>query len=209
MGKKFFYLILSVFFLIVLLLVSTWESSYINYESTSDLNFQIHSGYNRQNFNIKSWASANFEVFLVPNATKKALNPYFPQIHIRVDKPHNAWIQVVHTDSKDPRYKVFVDTAEETKLAPFYTLDKDFYDSPLWSYTFFKKPITFWHGHAYAVNVDHEKKTIECLGGIKWGFELKYTKLRPVALLSQSLSQSDWNKDSVVFAKKLPGYKFI
>ena len=197
------------FFAFLYYAVFLWQSPGINHECSSSLHLQIHTDSEAKKITITSWKDANFEVYLVHNAGVKCINPYFPQIHINTDKPHNAWLQVVYTDSKEPRYKIFVDTVEKTELDPFYTFDKDFYDAPSWTYSFLDKPLAFWRGHAYAVKVDHEKKTIECLGGIEWGYDLKYNKLRPVALMPRPLNQSDWDKDLTFFSKNLPHYKFI
>src|SRR5438874_498078 len=49
--------------------------------------------------------------------------------------------------------------------------------------------------HAYAVQVNLDKKTIRCLGGISWGFKIPWWSLRPAMILPATLSKQDWEND--------------
>ena len=156
----------------------------------------------------------DFAVDLVENSSPKCINPYFPTIYIQTIKPHNAWLHIVYTDSKEAegRLKVFIDSENLGKNKspyPFYSLEKDFYDAPLWKYTLFYKPLSFWRGHAWAVLIDRKNKTIKPIGGICWGFKLSYTKLRPTFISPSSLDKNTWVEDWSVVQTKLDGFREV
>jgi hypothetical protein len=148
-------------------------------------------------------------VYLVNNSAPECLNPFFPSIHIQASQSHNAWVHIVYTDSKAPEWRTFIDAANVDSPGsayPFYTYEQDFYDAPLWTYSLLKKPLSFWKGHAFALKVDHHRKTIECIGGIEWGFELPLVKLRPKAIHPKVLGRLEWEQAFQVLQEKLPGY---
>lgn len=134
-------------------------------------------------------------------------NPYFPIIHIKTDQEHNAWLHIIRTDCLDAALQEFIDS-DGAAQSSFYTLNQDFYDAPLWRYMLFSKPLSYWIGHAYAVKVDHEKKTIKVIGGIKWGFRLSFFPIKPQMILPSYLHLEDWQSDWEVFKRELKGYKF-
>jgi hypothetical protein len=149
-----------------------------------------------------------FDTYFIKNiqpGDSYAFAPYFPAIHIAADDSCTAWLQVVTTDNPD--YLHFIDSWREGY--PFYTRDKNFYDAPSWNYRFFNKTLSFWHAHAYAVRLDEQNKTIQCLGGISWGYKLPWWNLRPVMILPSTLTKNDWVTDWEVFQKALPDYQDI
>lgn len=151
-----------------------------------------------------------FNIALVENARLVACNPNFPAIHISTKAQHNTWFQVIRTDCSQCQYQTFIDTAPH--VTPFYyqpVPNIDFYDTPQWGYSLFFKPITFWRAHAYAIQVDHESKTIQCLGGIFWGYSLSYFHLKPCAYKPAALSLQDFMQDWQLLAKELPEYRCI
>lgn len=162
-------------------------------------------------FKLDAGGDKHFDVSLVENSKPNCLNPHFPCIHIQASESHNAWIHIVYTDAKAPEWRVFIDAANNKDIQgspyPFYTYEHDFYDAPLWTYSLFTKPLRFWKGHAFAVEVDHQKKSIKCLGGIEWGFELSHFRLRPKAIYPQLLNKQDWENVWQLFQEKLPGYQ--
>jgi len=87
-------------------------------------------------------------------------------------------------------------------------MDKNFYDMPYWSYTLISKPVSVWKGHAYAVSIDDTKQTMECRGGIEWGYRLPIFSLRPQAIEPRALSKEDWDSDFELFADAIkPWFK--
>ncbi|PCJ23931.1 MAG: hypothetical protein COA94_07815 [Rickettsiales bacterium] len=144
------------------------------------------------------------EIKFIANSARTCFNPSFPIIHIKTKSDHNAWIHIVRTDAAAEELRFFIDT--DKKFTPFYNFNEDFYDAPFWYYGIFNKPLSFWEGHAYAVKVDHDSKTITCMGGIKWGFKLQYFSLKPKMIDPISLSHEDWKKDWLFFSKSLTGY---
>ena len=146
-----------------------------------------------------------FEIDLIKNAGRQCANVGFPIIHVTTQAPHNAFLQVVYTDSALPELRQFIDAADAVKypeIYPFYTLNQDFDDAPKWSYSFFVKPVRRWDAHVYAVQMNHEQGTIHCVGGIKWGFEFSYFSLSPQAITPSALTQEDWKKDWEFFAEQ-------
>jgi len=121
-------------------------------------------------------------------------------------KEHNTWLHIMHTDAKPMKLQRFIDY---DKTYPFYTLEHDFYDAPDWNYTLFSKPLSYWKGHAYAVEVNHLNKTIKCLGGIEWEFKLSHFQLHPQMIALSSLSINDWEKDWETFKHGLEEYSHI
>ena len=95
------------------------------------------------------------------------------------------------------------------KALKFYSLDQDFFANDGDFYTIFDKKISPWMGHAYAVQVDDKQKTVQCVGGISWGFRLPWWSLRPVMILPAALTQEDWQTDLPVFQGSLKEYTFV
>jgi hypothetical protein len=151
-----------------------------------------------------------FNALYVENAGRDCTNPYFPAINITTKAEHNAWLQVVYTDSQDYKWQHFIDAADPKKyptIHPFYTLEQNFYDAPFWWYTLFSRPISFWKGHAYAVQVDHQHKTIKVVGGVEWGYKLSYFHLYPKIIEPTSLNQEAWEQDWQIFKTVFDGYR--
>lgn len=171
-----------------------WKSPDINWETKRNLHSCIHDNPYISS-SIHSMRS-DFKMAYVPNAVLEAVNPHFPIIHIEAEDKDIAWVHIIYTDAKDPRYQKFIDaTAPPQAGYPFYTFGRDFYDAPIWEYTLFKKPLSFWKGHAYAVKIDENKRIIECMGGVEWGFKLSFWRLRPQCLEPRALTETDWEKD--------------
>lgn len=213
MKLKKILIILTLFGIISCLVVTVkfiyyWKSPAVNYNAQLDTHNCIYSGtYNKANI---SSMNQFFDVHYVENSNKYCINPYFPVVRITTKSNHNAWLHIVYTDSKALNLRQSIDAPDLTKypfIYPFYTLHQDFYDDPLWSYTLFSKPLNFWEGHAYAVEIDHKNKTIKCIGGIKWGFRLSFFHLRPQMIAPGSLRQQDWKNDWQFFKKELKEYK--
>lgn len=158
---------------------------------------------------FRSRSGVIFRVQQIQNAPYAAVNPHFPVILISPNIKVDGWIHVVYTDarqSSDCNGKTFVDYDPQLTKYPLYNNTQYFYDAPLWSYSLFNKPLRFWKGHAFAVKVDHQKKSIHCLGGIEWGFELSYFRLRPKATAPQLLNKEGWEKAWQILQEKLPDY---
>lgn len=143
----------------------------------------------------------NFTINYITNAPSDCLNPNFPAIHIVSDQEYNGWIHIVYTDSPEYPKGYFIDAHKA--IHPFYTLEKDFYDAPYWNSTLLKKPLTFWHGHAYAVIIDQCTRTMQYVNGIKWGFELPWFRFSPLAIMPSKLSRECWQQDmQAILAEK-------
>ncbi|MCC8377059.1 MAG: hypothetical protein LN567_01470 [Rickettsia endosymbiont of Graphium doson] len=181
-----------------------WQSPKVNNEVAEDIGNCLYKS-NYKNLDLNSM-ERDFNISYIPNAPRNCVNPSFPIIHIKLKQEHNAWLQVVRTDCSDEKLQEFIDANVESQY-PFYTLQQDFYDSPLWYYTLFSKPLTYWTAHTYAVKIDHQNKTIKIIGGIKWGFRLAYFPIKPQMILPSSLDTNDWQIDTEVFKQALVGYK--
>ena len=212
-ATKTFKLIFAAFITFICFLIiwlSTWQSPDVNHLGETNIHTCIHSDDRKLHFTIDAGGGNNFDVYLVENSKPNCLNPYFPSIHIQAGQSHNAWVHIVYTDSKASKWRVFIDAANkdtQDSAYPFYTYEQDFYDAPLWTYSLFSKPLSFWKGHAFAVQVDHQKKSIICFAGIEWGFELSQFRLRPKAINPQLLNKQDWVKAWQILQEKLPGFE--
>lgn len=147
--KKIYFIIISVFLLIIVELLYNWNFKGVNNNHAVSLHDCIYASKYHQKVNILSMNN-NFEIAYIENSNINCINPYFPSIHINTKEYHNAWLHLVYTDSKDHRLKVFIDS--DINYYPFYSLAKDFFDAPLWSYSLLKKPLSFWEGHAGIAN---------------------------------------------------------
>ena len=136
-------------------------------------------------------------------------NP-FPTIRVYTKIPHEAWLQVVYTDSKDSKLQQFVDAADPSRYShiyPFYTLEKDFQNTPQWRTSFLFPPIHFWKGHVYAVKVDPIRKVIRPVGGIEWGFTLSRFSFFPDTTTPlRRLKEEDWKRDKAVLVPVCKGW---
>ncbi len=166
----------------------------------------IHNSRYKKKLKINS-LSNDFLVTYVENNAYNCCNPHFPAIHITTAAKHNAWLHIVYTDNKE--FKVFIDTVcSNNPIYPFYTLEQDFYDAPLWKYSFFSKPFSFWKGHAWAVEVDFQQKIIKSIGGIAWGFNLSYFRLHPTCIEPSSIEKEVWDFDWKIFKTYLYDYHY-
>ena len=199
-------IILAYFLLWLTKVADNWRAPGVNAHPRQSIHTCIHDGatYSMQ---ISSMDQL-FEVNYVKRAGMDCINPYFPAIHIMLKAEHNAWLHIVYTDHKNQDWQQFVD-AIDPKIYSFYTLEQDFYDAPQWGYTLFRKEISFWKGHAYAVIVDHQHKTIKCIGGIEWGYKLPYFSIRPESIVPSALTLWDWQKDWLILKIKFNGYQDI
>lgn len=185
-----------------------WQSPDNNPSAADNLHQCIYKSNKKRNLKVRSLNNA-FAITYVENNGHDCFNPHFPAIHITTQAKHNAWLHVVYTDRNDD-YQIFVDTVDPDKapdIYPFYTLGQEFYDAPLWRYSLFSKPLSYWKGHAWAVEVDHENKTIKPIGGISWGYNLSYFKIRPTCIIPSALNGDDWVNDWQVFKTKLNEFK--
>ncbi|MBP6892564.1 hypothetical protein KBB68_03215 [Candidatus Babeliales bacterium] len=198
-----------VFTLLIVFGILIWKNPGSNYD-TSRIDYCIGADKKQQHVTIISMQHF-FDIAYVKNAQSDYPSPYFPAIHIKAKSVHNAWLHVVQTDCiAESKWLHFIDACPQGhKYYPFYAVDTDFVDNPCWSYSVFSKPLSFWIGHAYAVQVDHKKKTIECVGGISWGFKLSWWNLNPIMILPFALTQSMWQQDWKFFQKALPEYENI
>jgi hypothetical protein len=55
----------------------------------------------------------------------------------------------------------------------------------------------------------HQKKSIHCIGGIEWGFELSDFRLRPKTTDPRLLNKEHWEKAWQILQEKLPGYTIV
>lgn len=176
-----------------------------NVTKNSNFNLQTHD----LEIQLQSESGTIFEIKYIKNAGENCINPYFPIIFIDTKTKHSGWLQVVYTDSIDPKLRKFVDYDPKFINAPFYSDSQYFYDAPLWSYSLFEKPLTFWRAHTFAIIIDDKNKTINYIGGIEWGFELRATELRPVAIDPKLLDKKAWEADWEMIKELLPEYRKI
>ena len=183
-----------------------WQSPDVNQSSSSNLHQCIYKSKDKRNLKVRS-LNNEFAITYVENSDHHCFNPRFPAIHITTQAKHNAWLHVVYTDHNDIKdNQIFVDTVDPDKapdIYPFYNLGQEFYDAPLWRYSLLSKPLSYWKGHAWAVEVDRENKTIKPVGGVSWGFNLSYFQIRPICIIPSALNGDDWVNDWQIFKTKL------
>lgn len=151
-----------------------------------------------------------FEVNYIESACSDCINPWFPIIHITTAAAqHNAWLHIVRTDNSNKKLQKFIDTNQDSIAYPFYTRERDFYDAPRWSYTFLKKPCSFWQGHVYAIYINPDNKNISFLGGIKWGFTLSLFNLYPQIIQPSSLTVDECELDWEFFKQEFEKYTIL
>lgn len=187
--------------IIFLASVIVFRFVFINYFSGEKLS--IHNCI-YQNNHEQLLLENNFAVSLLNNSPSNCINPNFPSIHITGTGEYNAWIHLVYTDNE--KYRTFIDSGS---FYPFYSIEQDFYDAPLWRYSYFSKPLSFWEGHAYAINVDYDKMTIKFIGGVSWGFKLDFWSLNPKTILPKTLTENEWENDIKFIQHYLPNFIII
>jgi len=119
-------------------------------------------------------------------------------------KIHNMIFEI----SDLPEYQndsIFMDKLYADRL--FYSLQEDFLDN-------IPDPLIHGRhscvGHAYAVQVSNANKTIECVGGVSWGFRWPWWwSLQPVMIRPAALTSTDWQTDWLIFEKALREYKDV
>lgn len=200
------------FLLIIFMIIIFWQSPGAYFNSAQSLHQEIHGNHRKLDYVFSAHNDYHLHVAFIANSAYKSMNPYFPSIHICISShdecdQNYAWIHIVHTDAEEPRLRTFVDSIDS--IYPFYTYGKDFYDAPLWRYTLFYKPISYWKGIAFAVRIDHVHKTIECIGAIEWGFQLHYYQIRPQAIIPRMLDLVELEAAWLSLQDILPGYKNI
>ena len=211
-SNRFRILLIALIVLLISLVlwIMTWRSPDVNLLSEWNINTCIDGDTRKLHFKLGAKPRKHFEIDLIENSKPGCLNPYFPSIRIQTNDEHNAWVHIVSTDSKVPQWKMFIDAENKDiphSVYPFYTYEQDFFDAPLWTYSLLSKPFNVWKGHAFAVKVDHKNKAIICIGGIEWGFELSFIRLRPKAIHPQLLDENAWGQAWQVLQNTLPGYK--
>ncbi|WP_395476822.1 hypothetical protein [Rickettsia endosymbiont of Pantilius tunicatus] len=88
-----------------------WQSPKVNNEVAEDIGKCLYKS-NYKSLELNS-LQGKFNVSYIPNAEKNCFNPSFPIIHIKLKQEHNAWLQIVHTDSLDKKLQKFIDTNVE------------------------------------------------------------------------------------------------
>lgn len=208
--NKLLLLVFSVAFVLCLYLIH-WQSPAMRPEMPwATLQFYETHG----QYQILESMNHTFDINYIKNMDSDSVNPYFPGIAIK-QQSCNAWLHIVQTDSKlQPEFRHFVDSVSKdnvlySSLYPFYTKGNFFTDQPQWGYTFFYKPLSYWIGHAWAIQLDEHNKTIKCIGGISWGYRLFCCSFKPSMILPEPLYKEDWMMDWKVFKKALPDYQDI
>ncbi len=149
----------------------------------------------------------DFLVRYIENSSTDCTNPYFPTMHIRFLRPHNAWLQIVRTNVDG--YRVFIDSVDKNtnpELYPFYTMDDDFYDAPLWTYRIWHDGVE-WVAHLYPISIDFHSKVVTFSQGLLWGFRFGNYRLRPVTIKPTIISRNDIESDWLIFKNGLNGYR--
>ena len=201
---KYFIVILSIAIFGLAFFLLTLKTPIFYSKKQKTIHSCIQQDKQKLHFRFRTPKGVYFDVNFVRNAKLSCINPNFPAIHIKTNRPHQAWLQVVYTDSKSPHLQAFVDSTPSS--SPFYTKEKDFYDAPLWTYSLLSRPLSFWKAHTFAIEIKSQTKTIKCLGGIEWGFELPFMKRRPVAIEPQLLNEKAWVEAWRLIKDKLPRF---
>ena len=193
-------LILVVILLGVMVYCYNWQSPTINYDTKYSPEECINL-----DLDIKQKvAIGSFNIDYIENSRPSCINPYFPSIKIHSKIVHNAWLQVVYTDQQ--QWKVFIDSADKEKyplVYPFYTMEDNFYDAPLWIYNLQSK--IRWEGHVYPVKVVGNQ--IIFVDGVAWGFEILPLKLRPKMIIPRLITEKEFAVDFEFLKSELKQYK--
>ncbi len=152
-----------------------------------------------------------FKIKYIASAPLESINAGFPIISLESTENHNAWIQIIQTDTTVAsclKYQHFIDTTTCKNLFPFYTGEKLFIDYPYWSYSIENKPLSYWKAHAYPVLVDKKTKNIQILQGIEWGYRFFSLSFRPTMIEPRKLAKEEIKKDKLFFQQKIRGLGF-
>lgn len=152
-----------------------------------------------------------FKIKYIASAPLESINADFPIISLESTENHNAWIQIIQTDTTASgclQYQHFIDTTTCENLFPFYTWEKLFIDYPFWAYSIENKPLSYWKAHAYPVLVDKKTKNIQILQGIEWGYRFFPLSFRPTMIEPRKLIKEEIEKDKLFFQQKIRGLGF-
>lgn len=83
-----------------------WQSPRINNEIAENIGNCLYKS-NYKNLELNS-IERDFNISYIPNAPRNCLNSSFPIIHIKLKQEHNAWLQIVRTDSSDKKLQFFL-----------------------------------------------------------------------------------------------------
>ncbi len=195
-----------IFCIFVVLILFFYRKHVADSRNIMTINECIYNSPYIQKMELLSKRNIVFKIHYISNSPSNSINPNFPSIHITASGNHNAWIQIITTDSKDLNYKRYIDTNERS--FPFYSLDRDFYDAPLWGSYFANNSIKLWRGHVYPVIVDCNNQIVILKAGIKWGFELR-NFMNPKMITPQNLTTSELMEDLTFLQKKISVLNFI
>ena len=163
--------------------------------NAQDIHHSIYSGQHHV-VDLQS-LDHTFSVAYVKCVSKDLIHPSFPAIHIVADVSYDAWMHIVHIVDGARSY-VFAEIKEKEAVRqsyPFYTTQKDFYNTSSCKYNFIEKPFEKFEGHAYAVKIDAVSGAIIFCGGVKWGYGFAWYRLGPRCITPQALGVDDWHKD--------------
>ena len=152
-----------------------------------------------------------FKIKYIASAPLESINAGFPIISLESTENHNAWIQIIQTDTTAPgclQYQHFIDTTTDENLFPFYTWQQLFIDTPCWSYSIEYKPLSYWKAHAYPVLVDKKTKNIQILQGIEWGYRFFPLSFRPTMIEPRKLTKEEIKKDKLFFQARVKNLGF-
>ena len=181
-----------------------------NQKSTKTIESTIYDNPNHETIDLISMGH-HFTVNFVRSADKESQNPGFPALHINLrQEGYGGLVHIIKTDHVD--HKTFLDAAPFDTfpdIYPFYTKDQDFFDAPFWTYNVLSKSISYWIGHAYAVIIDDEVKTIQCIGGIGWGYRIPWYWPYPRMIQPYALNLENWIEDKEIFNQQQSHYYAI
>ena len=127
-----------------------------------------------------------FKIQIIESGPDFCINPGFPIIVVETEPKADAWIQVIYTNSELGN---FLDYDPKITPKPFYSFNNYFYDAPLWSLD----NNLIWKANLFSVKLDENKKIIQIIGGIQWGFEIKDGKV--LTMKPSLLDEIAWELD--------------
>lgn len=204
--------------------ILAWHTPF-NDNRFNDAQHCIFENKNHEKITLNSMGH-DFEVTYVKNASQECICPHFPALHITTQAVHNKWIFVdpqskslfipnirlivellgdnpeIDVEPSDPilRKKLLKDIEYQGHFI-FKSSEKDIFSNHAEGYTLFTKNSINWTGHAWALQVDLDKKTIRCVGGVSWGFKVSWYNLWPTMILPQALTEQDWQNDWAQLSK--------
>ena len=150
---------------------------------------------------------AVFQVKYLHNAPVKCLNPGFPIMQIKsIKNKLNGWIQIIHTNSNQSKYRIFVDSYNSKD--PFYSREPEFYDAPLWTITPHSS-LTYWKAHTYAVYETNINKEIKVIAGIEWGFLIPNGSILPQLIKPRLMSLKECREDFNFFLAHYKNFEIL